>query len=114
MGSRTVSLAIRPVPGQPPSRRFEALPWFPGERVLDLLVLADASAEDRFTFRAVFGSDYGVFIDQIDGVDNTDTHGWMLYVNGAIAEAGVSETLLLKTAAEIEFRFEEAPAGKHN
>jgi hypothetical protein len=109
MAPRTVSLAIFPQTGQPPSREFNAIPWFPGMRVLDALILADAMLADDFVFRAIYGSQYGVFIDQIDGVTDTATEFWMLYVDNVLAQRGVSETLLLNDGIAVAFRFEQPP-----
>jgi hypothetical protein len=110
MTPRTVSLAIFPQTGQPPSREFNAIPWFPGMRVLDALVLADAMLADDFVFRAIYGSAFGVFIDRIDGIADTASEFWMLYIDNVPAERGVSETLLLNDGIAVTFRFEQPPA----
>lgn len=110
MTARTVSLAIYPRTGQPPSREFNAIPWFPGMRVLDALVLADAMLADDFVFRTIYGSAFGVFIDQIDGVADTATEFWILYIDNVLAERGVSETMLLNDGIAVAFRFEQPPA----
>lgn len=50
--------------------------------------------------------DFGVFIEEIDGVKNTDKNYWALYVNGEYAQKGADQTMLQK-GDTIEFRYEE-------
>ncbi|WP_420393242.1 hypothetical protein [Acuticoccus sp.] len=106
---RSVSLSIVPDPNASPTRHFAALAWYPGIRVLDLLVLADASLTDSFTFRAIYGSQYGVFIDQFDGIADAPDRFWLLYIDGQLAERGVSESLIIRDGSHVEFRFEVPP-----
>ena len=50
--------------------------------------------------------DFGVFIEEIDGVKNTEKNYWALYVNGEYAQKGADQTILQK-GDTIEFRYEE-------
>lgn len=50
--------------------------------------------------------DFGVFIEEIDEVKNTDKYYWALYVNGEYAQKGADQTMLQK-GDTIEFRYEE-------
>ncbi len=77
------------------------------------MILADALSEATFTFRAIYASLYGAFIDKIgDTADQGDSY-WMLYIDGKEADAGVSESMLIEQSGqniEIEWKYESLPA----
>jgi len=75
--------------------------------------------EKRFSFRVVYRSIYGAFIDCIDDVaDNPARHCfWMLYINGTEAQIGASEAIIQEdeviTSATIDWRYEDVSKGIH-
>jgi hypothetical protein len=109
---RTVSISIFPDEEGRASRNFVGVPWYPGLTVLQALIMADALREEPLLFRVVYGSPEGAFIDQIDGVADSDTHHWMLYVDGRLSEVGVGEAILRPATPtlKVEFRYQRPPA----
>lgn len=92
---------------------YSKIPWFPGMRVLDAMILADSMSDENFTFRANYNSDFGVLIDVINGVENDPDGGyfWMLYLNGTESSFGASEAIIIEdhndsTHFAIEWSFE--------
>lgn len=106
----TVSIVIVPDAAQPPSRRIDDIPWYPGMTVLSAMMVGDAMFADTFTFRLIYRSFYGAWVDSIDGYDDTQTQVWMLYVDGVLSDYGVSDTILrMKQAGshiELVWKFE--------
>lgn len=107
--ANVVQLLISSTPVSP-QYDFPNVAWFPGMNVLDVLTLADATVEDNFTFGVLYGSLYGAFVSQINGVSGGSSGYWMLYINGQLASSGISESLILDPNWTIEFRFESPPA----
>lgn len=103
-----LTLNISPTPSSP-AYSFANVAWFPGMNVLDVLTLADASVNDNFTFGILYGSQYGAYVSQMNGVSGSGGYYWMLYVNGQLAEAGISETLILDPGWTVSFQYEVPP-----
>jgi hypothetical protein len=108
--ANVVQLTISSTPVSP-QFDFPNVAWFPGMNVLDVLTLADATVEDNFTFSVLYGSLFGAFVSEINGVPGGSSGFWMLYINGQLASSGISESLILDPNWTIEFRFEAPPAG---
>ena len=49
-----------------------------------------------FSFRAVYNSFYGVFIDQILGLADAGNNYWMLTIDGDSAKVGASTQLIVE------------------
>jgi hypothetical protein len=70
----------------------------------------------NFSFRVVYRSIYGAFVDSIDGVTDGDIKDcfWFLTIDGADSKVGVSEAIIsednTKTTALIEWYFKVASA----
>jgi hypothetical protein len=127
----TVTVSIGKADGLP-AHQVDHIPWYAGIRALDAMIIADAiteSAVDRstpeyklgrdFSFRAIFSSMYGAFVDQIAGITAHDGKYWLLYIylegqTPQLSTRGVSEALLIEDAAGldivVEWRYEVPPA----
>jgi hypothetical protein len=104
-----VTLNIDATPSSP-AYNFSNVAWFPGMNVLDVLILADASVNDNFTFGILYGSQYGAYVSQMNGVSASGGNYWMLYINGQLASAGISESLILDPGWTVTFQYEVPPA----
>ncbi len=75
--------------------------------------------EKSFSFRVVYRSIFGAFIDSIDGTDDDPTAGrfWMLSINGEESGVGVSEAIISEdeviTSAVLEWRYVGAAEASH-
>ncbi len=110
----TVNIQIKPDPAAPPSREIKNIPWYPGMSALDAMIVGDAMFTDTFTFRLVYRSFFGAWVDSIDGVSNTQDDFWMLYVDGVQSQKGISETILFGSQSggeiDLEWRYENFSA----
>jgi hypothetical protein len=94
-----------------PSHQLPDIPWFAGLTALQAMIVGEAMYEVSFTFRVIYRSIFGAFIDCIDGVadDPSAQRFWMLYVNGEESNVGVSEAIISEdetvTSAVIEWRY---------
>lgn len=59
-----------------------------------------------FSFRAKYFWGLGYFVEQINGVGNSNGAYWTLYINGAYSAVGASE-YRLRPDDDIEWRFEK-------
>jgi|GEM_PF-2591240 len=100
-----------------PSHQLTNIPWFAGLTALQAMVIGEAMYEASFSFRVVYRSVFGAFIDSIDGLedDPTTQHFWTLYINGVESNVGASEAIILEDEtidlAVIEWRFADFSAG---
>jgi hypothetical protein len=88
---------------------FDVLPWYPGITVFDVMRIADGFANDDFTFRVVFESSHGIFVDKIWDIEDSVSDHWMLYVDGKLSDEGASETMLPAPVNDrllVEWRYE--------
>lgn len=99
-------------------KRVVNIPWYPGITVLQAMVIAQAMEPGKFSFRAVYHSFFGAFIDRIDDTPEHDGRFWLLAVSNNPSAVGVSEAILPETApgqnVDIEWSFllpEEHPTG---
>ena len=77
------------------------------------MILADAISEATFTFRVVYASLYGAFVDKIGDTEDQGDSYWMLYIDGQEAKVGVSEAVLIEQPGqnvEIEWKYQASPA----
>src|SRR5271168_4273426 len=96
--ANTISISIKADPGSP-AKQFTGIPWFPGITVLQAMIIGEAMnppvptdpQAKAFSFRALYHSFYGAFIDEIDDVADAGVNYWMVYVNNAKSVIGVSE-----------------------
>ncbi|HXO19438.1 MAG TPA: DUF4430 domain-containing protein [Thermoanaerobaculia bacterium] len=111
--SNIVKITIFADPNKPdkPTLKLPDIPWFAGITALQAMVIGEAMHEENFSFRVVYKSIFGAFIDSIDGVTDGDipNHFWMFSIDGSPSEVGVSEAIIQedqsKTSAEVEWRF---------
>ncbi len=75
-----------------------------GASVYDAMGLIASST--AFRFKAKYYSGLGYFIEEINGLKNSDGTYWTLYVNGLYATVGASQDHL-QAADRIEWRFEQ-------
>ncbi|MGO8856039.1 MAG: DUF4430 domain-containing protein [Steroidobacteraceae bacterium] len=115
-----VMINIYSAPGASrPTHQLPHVPWFAGITALQAMVLGEAMYEKSFSFRVVYRSIYGAFIDCIDDVaDDPERHCfWMLYINGTEAQIGASEAIIQEdevvTSASIDWRYEDVSKGIH-
>src|ERR1700742_2679131 len=87
------------------------VPWYAGITALQAMIIGEAMHASNFSFRVVYKSIYGAFIDSIDQVTDNDTPNfyWMLKVDGADPGVGASEAIIQedasKTTAVVEWRY---------
>src|SRR5260370_27869822 len=87
------------------------VPWYAGITALEAMVIGEALHPVNFSFRVMYRSIYGAFIDSIDGLSDGDNpnHYWMLYIDGDEAKVGASESVLLEDATKaqviVEWRY---------
>jgi hypothetical protein len=83
------------------------------------MIIGEALHPNDFSFRVIYRSVYGAFIDSIDSLADGDkpNHYWLLYINGDEAQVGATEAILLEDSAErvviIEWRYVDTSQGKH-
>jgi hypothetical protein len=113
-----VTINIYSTPGaSKPTHQLPHVPWFAGITALQATVLGEAMYERSFSFRVVYRSIYGAFIDCIDDVADDPARNcyWMLYVNGTAAQVGASEAIIQEdeviTSATIDWRYEDVSKG---
>lgn len=103
-----------PDPQQPAAKSVPGIPWFPGITVLQAMSIADSIIDTSFTFRVVYASFYGAFVDMIDGVPDANGNYWILYIDGVQASTGVSEAIIVENTpganVDIEWKFENPGA----
>jgi hypothetical protein len=95
------------------------VPWYAGITALQAMVIGEAMYQKNFSFRVVYRSIFGAFIDSIDGV--TDDPGkqlyWMLYINGQEADVGASEVVIQEdesiTSAAVDWRYVDVSKATH-
>jgi hypothetical protein len=115
-----VKINIYADPSKPqPTLTLPDVPWYAGITALQAMVIGEAMHPSNFSFRVVYRSIYGAFIDSIDGVTDGDqpNHYWMLYVDGDESEVGASEAILQEdetiTRVVVEWRYVDVSGGVH-
>jgi Domain of unknown function (DUF4430) len=101
----TVSLSIQADPSSPP-KKFLHIPWYPGITVLQAMVIAQSMNPGSFSFRALYDSFFGAFIDEIDNVADANPKFWLFSVNNAPSPVGVSEAIILENTAGVNVEVE--------
>lgn len=90
-------------------KRVTDVPWYPGITVLQAMVIAQSMDPGSFSFRVLYHSFYGAFVDMIDGVTDADPKYWTVSVSNNPLPVGVSEAIVLEERqgenVEIEWRF---------
>jgi hypothetical protein len=114
-----VQIKIYSNPNSPsPTMTLPDVPWYAGITALQAMIIGEAMHSSNFSFRVVYKSIYGAFIDSIDGVTDNDQPNlyWMLTVDGADPGVGASEAVIqedsAKTSALIEWRYVDVTAVK--
>jgi Domain of unknown function (DUF4430) len=115
-----VKINIYADPSKPdPTVSLPDVPWYAGITALQAMIIGEALHPSNFSFRVIYKSIYGAFIDCIDGLADEDqpNHYWMLYIDGDEAEVGASESILLedasKTHVTIEWRYVDVSGASH-
>ena len=111
--TNTISIKVQPDPAASPTFAVDDIPWFAGITVLQAMIIADAMTDATFSFRAVYASSYGAFIDKINGLEDQGGKYWMLFIDQKEADVGVSEALLLEQAGqnvEVEWKYLPVPS----
>ena len=90
-------------------KRVTGVPWYPGITVLQAMVIAQSMHPGSFSFRVLYHSFYGAFVDMIGGVTDADPKYWTVSVSNNPLPVGVSEAIVLEERqgenVEIEWRF---------
>jgi hypothetical protein len=97
--TNVVKIRIWTTADQPdPTLELPDVPWYAGITALHAMIIGEALHADNFSFRVIYRSIYGAFIDSIDGLADEDqpNHYWMIYINDAESKVGVSEAILLE------------------
>jgi hypothetical protein len=96
-----------------PTLTLPDVPWYAGITALQAMVIGEAMHPANFSFRVVYRSIYGAFVDSIDGVTDGDVPNffWLLTVDGADPNVGASEAIIqednTKTTALVEWRYQD-------
>jgi hypothetical protein len=119
--ANTVKIDIYADPSKPnPTLSLPDVPWYAGITALQAMVIGEALHPLNFSFRVIYRSIYGAFIDSIDCLADEDkpNHYWMLYIDGDEAKVGASESILLEDASKtqivVEWRYVDVSAGIHS
>jgi Domain of unknown function (DUF4430) len=104
----TISILISQESSEPP-KQVTGIPWYPGITVLQAMVIAQSMHPGSFSFRVLYHSFYGAFVDMIDGVADADPKYWTVSVSNNQLPVGVSEAIVLEDRqgenVEIEWKF---------
>jgi hypothetical protein len=104
----TISILISHEASETP-KRVTGIPWYPGITVLQAMVIAQSMHPGSFSFRVLYHSIYGAFVDMIDGITDEDPKYWTVSVSNNPLPVGVSEAIVLEDRqgenVEIEWRF---------
>jgi hypothetical protein len=107
-----VQIKIYADPNSPdPTMSLPDVPWYAGITALQAMIIGEAMHPSNFSFRVVYRSIFGAFVDSIDGVTDGDmaNHFWLLAIDGLDAQVGASEAIIredaTRTAAVVEWRF---------
>ncbi len=65
-----------------------------------------ASTTPSFNFKAAYYSGLGYFVQEINGIKNSSSMYWTLYINGAYSTVGAS-SYVVKNGDTVEWRFEK-------
>jgi len=76
----------------------------PGQSVYEAMQIL--SSTTSFTFKAKYYPSLGYFIDEINGVKNTDGFYWTLYVNDTYSTVGAAQ-VILKDGDKVEWKYEK-------
>ena len=93
---KTVTIKIYKDPADPrPTHQLPDVPWSAGITALQALIIGGSLYEHSFSFRVVYSSIFGAFIDSVDGVDDNPTTGrfWMLCVEGQESSVRVLDAI---------------------
>jgi hypothetical protein len=102
--ANTISLSIKSDSSSPP-KVVSNIPWFPGVTVLQAMVIAQAM-DQTFSFRAVYHSFYGAFVDDIDDKIDAAPNFWMFSLNHAQSLLGVSEAIVPEDVSGVNVEIE--------
>jgi hypothetical protein len=104
----TISILISQESSEAP-KRLTGVPWYPGITVLQAMVIAQSMHPGSFSFRVLYHSFYGAFVDMIGGVTDADPKYWTVSVSNNPLPVGVSEAIVLEERqgenVEIEWHF---------
>ena len=107
--ANTISILIYQDPSQPPTQ-LVGIPWYPGITVLQAMVIGQSMNPGSFSFRVIYHSFFGAFVDLIDDIPDASPKFWMFSVSNNPSPVGVSEAIVLEDKQgeniEIEWRFE--------
>lgn len=115
-----VKINIYADPSKPdPTLSLPDVPWYAGITALQAMIIGEALHPSNFSFRVIYRSIYGAFVDSIDDLTDEDqpNHYWMLYIDGDEAQVGASESILLEDASTthvvVEWRYVDISSGAH-
>ena len=93
--ANTISISVDPGDGTAP-KQFTGIPWFPGITVLQAMVIGQSMNPGTFSFRVLYHSFFGAFVDAIDDVADEDGKFWLFSVEDQPSSLGVSEAVILE------------------
>jgi hypothetical protein len=106
--ANTISISIDLGDGSAP-KRVTGIPWFPGITVLQAMVLGQAMNPGSFSFRIVYHSFFGAFVDMIDDTPDQGGEFWLFSIENQSSSVGVSEAIILEDQSgediEVEWLF---------
>jgi hypothetical protein len=95
------------------------IPWYPGITALQAMVIGGSLNHDRFSFRVLYSSMHGAFIDRIEDIEGDKSgHAWLFYINGKQSDVGASEAVLKEDTtshtALLEWRYMSTSQGQQS
>lgn len=98
-----------------PTMTLPRVPWYAGITALQAMIVGEAMHPKKFSFRVVYNSIYGAFIDSIDNVEDKGSFYWVLSIDNVESKVGASEAIIwedaAKTSALVEWRYKDVSAG---
>jgi hypothetical protein len=58
---------------------FPSMPWYPGMRVIDAMILCQALNAGQFEFQIEYNSVYGAFVNKVDSVADSGVRSMYNY-----------------------------------
>lgn len=114
MTSNTVSISIDPGDGSAP-KQVTGVPWYPGITVLQAMTIGQAMNPGSLSFRLLYHSFFGAFVDMIDDVADAGDNYWLFSISNQPSSVGVSEAIIAEDASgqNIDVEWLYGPAEQH-
>src|SRR5258708_39443926 len=93
--ANTISILISQDQSQP-LKQITGIPWYPGITVLQAMTIGQSMNPGAFSFRVVYHSFFGAFVDMIDAIEDTPPKFWIFSISNNPSPVGVSAAIMLQ------------------